>query len=155
MKHRHRGYILIETLTAMAILSITALTVQRAIQVAIQARGLAQDYTTAQFLLENLVADQTLQPRIAIGTVDSGTFPPPNERFQYAWSLDEVAVPLPALDVQMSVARDETVEQRFLNYMGKLQVEISWSRGGQALNIAGETLLSPDQAWRDSSVFVP
>ncbi len=155
MKRRRYGYILVETITAMAILSITAVTVQRAIQVSIHARGLAQDYTTAQFLLENTVAEQTLQPRIAIGAGASGVFPPPHERFHYAWKMTRVDIPLPAMPPGLPPEQIAAAEQAFLNYMGKLRVEISWSRGGQPVTIVGETLLSPDQAWRNPLEVAP
>ena len=148
MRRAPRGYILVETITAMAILSISAMTVQRALQVAIQARGLAQDFTTAQLLLDTLVADLSLQPRIALGATDIGDFPPPHERFHFAWRLDQVDIPLPELPPGLPPAQITAAQQAYLAYMGKLHVEIAWSRAGEPFQIVGETLLGPNQAWQ-------
>ena len=155
MKQSVRGYILVETITAMAILSLAAVTVQRAVQVSIQARGLAQDYSVAQLLLEQIVADQRLQPRIALGANEQGSFPAPYERFQYSWTLSEVAIPLPPLPPEIPPERIDAVRQDFRDYMGRLQVEIDWSRAGQPFSVMGETLFGPDQAWRPPVESLP
>lgn len=155
MRAKRRGYILVETITAMAILSITAITAQRAIQVAIQARGLAQDYATAQLLLENLVADQSLQPRISLGAHEAGTFPAPYERFQYVWHLDPASIPFPEIPPGLPPGQVAAAEQSFIRYMGRLQVSITWSRAGQAMEIEGDTLLHPGQVWIPPEMVLP
>jgi hypothetical protein len=155
MTPRRRGYILVETVTAMAILSISAVTVQRALQVAIHARGLAQDYTTAQILMDNLVAERSLQPRIAVGAQSAGQFPPPHDRFHFSWRFDEVNIPLPTLPSHLPPERAAAMEQAFLSHMGKLRVDINWSRAGEPVRITAETLFSPEQAWRDLSGRAP
>ena len=149
MRTRRRGYILVETITAMAILSVTAITVQRALHVAVEARGLARDYSTAQFLLDNLVAEKRLQPRLRAGDGDSGTFPPPNERFQYRWRLEEVSLPLPELPAHYTAEQITATQTSFLGHMGRLEVTITWTRAGEPNQIVAETLLSPDQVWRE------
>ena len=60
MKNRTRGYIFVETLVAMAILSVSAIVIQESIRQAILARAQAMDYTTARFLLEKVMADRML-----------------------------------------------------------------------------------------------
>ncbi len=149
MKNRRRGYILVETITAMAILSVTAVTVQRALYVATEARGLARDYSTAQLLLDNLVTEKTLQPRLVAGDGASGTFPPPYERFQFRWHLEEVPLSLPELPDHFQAEQITAAQRNFLGHMGRLEVSISWSRAGEPNQIVAETLLSPDQVWRE------
>ena len=152
---RARGYILVEALTAMAVLSITALTVQRAVHTAVLARGLAQDYTTAQFLLERIAADQSLQPRIAVGEEHTGTFPPPHDRFSYRWSLEKVETTMPELPPGLAPAQRTALSSGLLTHMGKLHVEVSWNRGGEPFSADGETLLSPDRIWIDPQASPP
>jgi hypothetical protein len=141
-----RGYILVEAVTAMAVLSITAVTAQRAVHTAVLARGLAQDYTTAQFLLERLAADRALEPRIAAGESHSGTFPPPDERFAYAWSLELVEIPLVDLPTLGPEQRD-ALKRNLLTRMGKLRMEVRWTRGGEPFSASAETLVSPERTW--------
>lgn len=148
MKHL-RGYILVEAVTAMAVLSITAVAVQRAVHTAALARGLAQDYTTAQFLLDRLVADQSLQPRIAAGESHEGVFPPPHERFSYRWSLEKLDITMPEPPLALAPEQRAALTSGLLNFMGKLHIEVTWNRGGEQFSADGETLLSPDRVWVD------
>lgn len=148
---RARGYILVEAVTAMAVLSITAVAVQRAVHTAVLARGLARDYTTAQFLLERVAADQALQPRIAAGETYEGIFPPPDDRFSYRWYVENV-----------DIAMDETLPEpptgqrvNLLRSMGRMHIEVSWNRGGQPFLAEAETLLSPDRVWVDPQAPLP
>jgi hypothetical protein len=153
--NRLRGYILVEAVTAMAVLSITAVAVQRAVQTAVLARGLAQDFTTAQFLLERLAADQSLQPRIAAGEIHEGVFPPPHDRFSYRWSLDKVDIPMPEPPPGLAPEQRAALTSGLLNYMGKLRIQVTWTRGGEPFSADGETLLSPERIWVDPQAPAP
>ena len=153
--NRLRGYILVEAVTAMAVLSITAVAVQRAVHTAVLARGLAQDYTTAQFLLERLAADQSLQPRIAAGETHEGVLPPPHERFSYRWSLEKVDIPMPEPPPGLAPAQRAALTSGLLSCMGKLHIEVTWNRGGEPFSADGETLLSPDRIWVDPQAPAP
>lgn len=144
---RSRGYILVEAVTAMAILSIAAVTVQRAVHTAVLARGLARDYTTAQFLLERINADCALEPRIAAGEAHAGTFPPPDERFSYRWVLEKVDLPLPNLPSGLPPEQAAELASKVVDHMGELHIEVAWTRGGEPFSIAAETLLSPERTW--------
>lgn len=147
--NRLRGYILVEAVTAMAVLSITAVTVQRAVHTAVLARGLSQDYTTGQFLLERIAADCALEPRIAAGEEHAGAFPPPHERFNYTWTLEKVDLPLPEVPAGLAQEQREALDSELLAYMGKLRIEIGWKRGGEPFSVVAETLLSPERTWLD------
>jgi type II secretory pathway pseudopilin PulG len=143
---RRGGYILVEAVVAMAVLSITAVSVQRAVQTAIVARGLAQDYTTAQFLLEGIAADRALEPRIVSGEVHSDTFPPPHERFSYSWGLEKVEIPLPQVSSKSTVV-SAPLPSGIPTCLGKLHIEIAWTRGGEPFSVVAETLVSPERIW--------
>ena len=79
-----RGYIFVESLVAMAILSVSAVAIQEAIRQAIIARGEAMDYTTARFLIEKVMADRMLVFEQPEGG-GAGAFDAPFERFSYSW----------------------------------------------------------------------
>lgn len=142
-----RGYILVETLTAMAVLSITAATVQQAVYTAVQARGLARDYTTAQFLMDRMVAEAELEPRLAAGDTHSGTFDAPDDRFAYTWTVEQAEVPMPPLPPGLSAQQRAGLTSSFLRYMGRIRVEIRWHRGGQPFSVTGATLIAPERLW--------
>lgn len=144
---RARGYILVETITAMAVLSVSAVAVQQAVLTAVQARGLSQDYTTAQFLMEELAATAELEPRLASGDTRSGTFNAPHERFAYTLTVEKVAVPMPALPQGLTPEQRAVLAQAHLGYMGRLTVEIQWYRGGQPFSASGATLIAPGRLW--------
>lgn len=152
---RTRGYILVETLTAMAVLSVTAAVVQQSVYTAVQARGLAQDFTTAQFLMEGMVARAALEPSIAAGEVHTGDFPPPHARFAYSWTVERVSVASPSLPPELNPEFRAGVEAGFVAAMGRLRVEIRWFRGGQPFSVMGITLIAPERLWRDPQAGPP
>ena len=152
---RARGYILVETLTAMAVLSVTAAVVQQGVYTAVQARGLSQDYTTAQFLMEGIVATAALEPWLAAGDTHAGAFAAPNERFSHVWSVERVTVPMPPLPPGFSPEQRAGFASSFQDSMGRLRVEIQWSRGGQPFSVTGTTLIAPERLWRDPIAGTP
>ena len=141
-----RGYILVETIVAMGLLSISMMVIQGAIRQAIITRGQAEDYTTARFLMEQVVAKIELQPQMQKGSA-RGPFEGEHGRFSYEWELTKVEVPRPAFPDDMPPAERKQLELMFKGYMGKLRVVIRWARAGQEFEAAGETLLAPEKLW--------
>ena len=144
---RMRGYILVEAVTAMAVLSIAAIIVQQSVHTAVLARGLARDYTIAQYLLERISADRALEPCIAAGEAHMGTFPSPDDRFSYRWVVEEVDLALPNLPRGLPPEQAAELASKLVDPMGRLHIEITWTRGGEPFSIFAETLLSPEQTW--------
>ena len=89
---RRAGYILVETVVAMGVLSISMLIIHQDIRQAIMTRGQAQDFTTARFLLEKVFAEHMEQSLLREES-DSGRFPPPHQRFAYEWTISKVEMP--------------------------------------------------------------
>ena len=141
-----RGYIFVETVVAMGLLSVSMLVIQGAVRQAIITRGQAQDFTTARFLLEEVMAERELQPEMPEGS-GSGRFDPPNARFAYEWELSKVKVPRPQMPPDLSKDEIEQFKKMFKGYMGKLVATVRWSRAGQEREAVGETLLKPEQLW--------
>ena len=50
------GYVMVETVVAMGLLSVSMVAIHGAVRQTVIARGQAQDYTIARFLLEEIVA---------------------------------------------------------------------------------------------------
>ncbi len=143
---KRAGYILVETIVAMGLLSIGAVTIQSAIRQAIITRGQAQDYTTARFLLEKVVNKFELQPQVKESS-GQGTFDSPNDRFSYQWEIKKVEVPKPEIPLDIEEVERERLEKLFTGYMGKVAVRIAWTRAGKDFEAIGETLLLPEKLW--------
>ena len=91
---RRRGYILVETIVAMALLSAGMVAIQGGLRQAVLVRGQARDYTQARFLMDGLIADLSLQPEHVQGS-KSGRFSGEYDRFSYTWTISRVDVPVP------------------------------------------------------------
>ncbi len=146
MRRSHPGFIFVETLVAMGILSVSVIIIQESLRQAIYARAQSQDYTTARFLLERVAGEQALKFQQAEGS-GAGRFPEPYERFSYEWEIRKVDVPRPPLPAYLEPHEREQFEEHFVDYMGMLKVRIQWRRGGADFESRGETLLRPGLLW--------
>lgn len=146
MSRRRSGFIFVETLVAMAILSVSVLVIQESLRQGIQARAQSQDYTTARFLLERVAGEQALKFQQAEGG-GSGRFSAPYERFSYEWQIKQVNVPLPPMPARLSPEERMYFEDHYVDYMGMLTVSVRWQRGGMDFEARGETLLRPELLW--------
>lgn len=144
------GYIMVETLVAMAVLSISAVAIQEAIRQAILSRGEAMDYTTARFLVEKVIADRMLVFEQPEGK-DEGKFGPPFERFAYSWELRRVEIPMPELPASMPMEEAKAFKDSYVKYIGKLRVKLTWSRAGTPFTAVAETLLRRNLVWMPPS----
>ena len=90
------GYLLVETVVSMAVLSVSMLYLHSSIRQGVEVHAYAQDYTTARFLLRQVLSEQELQPQL-VETSESGTFPPPNTRFSYNLQISKEPIPLPEI----------------------------------------------------------
>lgn len=141
-----RGYVLVECVVAMAVLSITMMGIQQSLRQAIIATAMAQDYTTCRRLMENLMAEIEMEPWV-YERQEQGTFAAPNSRFTYKWEITKVEVPRPPLPEDIPKPQRDQLAQGFQGYMPKVRVEIEWVRAGLARTRVGETLLDPSRLW--------
>ena len=146
MRNRQAGYIFVETVVAMGVLSISVLVVQAALRQGILTRAQAQDYTTARFLLEQVAGEQALLFQQPEGS-GSGDFKPPYDNYHYEWKIEKVDIPIPESVGNLPPEQREEFEKRIVDYMGKLSVRVTWKRGGAEMEALGETLLRPDLLW--------
>jgi len=144
---RPRGYILVETIVAMAVLSVTIMGIHRSVQQALIARGIAQDYTTARFLLEEKVAELTIQPQLR-ESQGKGVFPAPYQRFNFEWKVSKISFPKPPMPPHLPPERRPFIENQFKDYMGRITLKLDWTRAGRPYERVAETLISPDKLWQ-------
>lgn len=145
---RAAGYILMETVVAMAVLSISILGVHRGISQALTARARTMDFTDARFLIEQTLNDLTIQPELKEGA-GQGSYPAPYERFSYAWSIKKIDLPKPEIPGDVPPARRQYIERLLERlYMGKIEITVAWERSGEKFERKGETLIGSDQLWQ-------
>jgi len=151
-----RGYILIETLTAMALLSASILTINGAMRQAAITNALARDYTHARFVLEQVVGSAELK-QIAGPTAHSGHFG--GELAHYAWEyeIELIEMPAPQVSFDFNNPAHREMAERLLNehgqlelpvhYIPKITATVYWTRGGQEFSETVETLMDPDRLY--------
>lgn len=137
---RAAGYILFESLMAMLILSISISVIQRGMQQAIIVKGQSQDYATAQFLLQELMAELEEQPVLSEG-IERGRFRGDVSRF--AWEREVRRLDMPKVPSKQGPVRPPAW------YMAHLRVTVSWTRRNESYSESLETLLPPER------LFVP
>ena len=150
---RH-GWILLETIVALLLLSVAMVAVNRAMYEAALTRAQAQDYTEARFLLEEKMAELTMWPVLACPLAQNGDFGEAHPRFSWAWSVSEVRIVPPQLPQQARrrLPMDMQLDERIL---GRLEVTVRWTRAGQAYERTAKTLLPSDRILleKDQSLF--
>lgn len=138
-----------ETVVAMAVLSIGIVTIHRALHQAALTRAQARDMTQARFLLERRMAELKLQPFFEEGT-QSGGFGPDFPRFQWQTKVSEAKLPDP-------VPPDSPGPPELRNlklpapFLGKLTVTVRWTTAQQPYEESLETLISPDTILESSA----
>ncbi|HNZ49514.1 MAG TPA: hypothetical protein PLQ42_06295 [Candidatus Hydrogenedentes bacterium] len=140
------GYIFVETVVAMGLLSLSAFVIQNALRQAMITRAQAQDITSARFLLEKISGERILLFQQPEGN-GSGQCDPPFEKFRYEWSLERVDIPKPELPPGLSPEERDVLEDAYIDFMGKLTVRILWQRGGADFEAVGESLVGSSILW--------
>lgn len=150
MRARAAGYILIETAVAVLLLSVGAFAVHRTIQEAIRTRGQAQDFTRARFLLDQRMAELMAQPVLTERRAQ-GRFAGQDDRFSWSSDIRRVNVPVPKAPLRPRPDAPPAPPFEFpgnRDYLARVQVTVSWERGGMDFSESYETLLPPQRLWQ-------
>lgn len=139
------GYILLECLMALSILSIGTIVIHRDLRETIAVRGQAQDYTHARFLLEQLVAKLELQPMLMEKSA-SGRFEGSLSRFSWKWKVSKVELPMPPIPPEIP---PEEAARLKLNapHLTRIEATVSWKRSGRRFEETVETLWDPEKLY--------
>lgn len=143
---RRNGYLMVEAIVAMGLLSITMVTIHAGMRQAFIALGESEDFTIARFLLEDLMGAIEMQKTVKEDH-QSGKFPGEHNRFNYDWRVRKVRLTPPAMPQDMTPEMREVFRNKFKPYVGHIQVTISWNRGGRPYKITGQTVFSPENLW--------
>lgn len=139
-----RGYILLEAVAALAVLSIGAVAVHRAMGEAIATRGQARDYTQARFLLEDLMGEILLQP-VLREERRSGVFDEDLERFSWAYVVSRVDLPPePPVEGPGGILYEAPQPVR---YLARIEAVVRWRRRGETYELTAQTLLGPERLY--------
>lgn len=136
---------MLETVAALAILSLGVVAIHGALRQAVLARATAQDYTRARFLLEDMVARLELEPFLMEGT-HFGSFGGSYSRFHYACTVSKLILPAPVIPPEL-LARPGFEIELPVPYLGKIHATVSWTRAGRSYEETVETLFNPDRLY--------
>jgi hypothetical protein len=142
---RANGYILLEAVVSMALLSVSVVGINASLRQAILVKGEAQDYTQARFILEQQIAKMELQVQLN-AIENSGVCTGDLSRFSWRYKVSKIALPEPEIPAD---ARPELLAQLKLGapYMAKLEATVTWSRSGVEHEETLETLWIPEKLW--------
>lgn len=137
---RNEGWVLIETLVAMVLLSVGVMAINRALVEALRTRAIAKDYTAARFLLDEKMGELEMQPMLNEGDSGAGQFKA-QEQFSFSWSVARVDLPTPPIpaELQQFFLEPPTLPEP---HLGRISVTVMWTRAGREFNATGETLIS-------------
>ena len=114
-------------------------------------RGQAQDYTRARFLLEQVVADQQLQP-LVVERADDGFFDgEENGRFMWEYQIKKIRLPKPPEPTTPPPPGTSRAPFRYPldgGFLVHIVATVSWTRSGQEFSESIETLFSPQKLWQ-------
>jgi type II secretory pathway pseudopilin PulG len=164
---QREGYILLETLVAVVVLGLGSVMVHSVLRQGIQTRGQAQDITQARFLLEDLVAQIELQPKLLEGT-RQGYFEDANYRFSYSYDVRKINFSPPASSMRPEKPndsdtdsesdddsestltperREQLLEQLAKSYLVQVNATVTWSRAGMPFGESMELLLGSEHLY--------
>lgn len=129
---RRHGYIMVETVVAIVILGVSAITIHGVIREAIRTRAQVQDYTQVRLLLEEFITEKELQPTL-FEDRGQGVFDDGSGRFRYRYSVEPVEVPIPEFPIPQDLPPDVRIPEFRYNDDAYMLVRVSitayWTRG--------------------------
>ena len=143
------GYILLEATVALVVLGVGVFAIHGTLRESLLTRGQAQDVTQARFLLQQVISQVEMQPKIPAGK-KSGRFEGDLARFEWEYNVRTVNVPPPKAppenyDRTQSGARARL--QYKVDFILHIRATVSWTRGGRPYSESVETLFNPFKLW--------
>jgi Tfp pilus assembly protein PilV len=128
-RHSRCGYILLEAVAAMAVLSIGLLAVNQGMREALRTRGQARDYTQARFVLEDVMGRLLFEPLLAEGTKSGTAGEGELSRFRWSYTVSRVEIPAASMPGRPRLASRAAAVFREPPAEFMLKVEASVSLG--------------------------
>jgi hypothetical protein len=144
------GYVLLEAIGALAVLSVGIFGVHQAMRQAILTRGQARDYTQARFLLEDVMGELTLRPVLQLES-RSGAGEDDLARFNWRYTVSKVDLPEGSYRPPAS-PDDVYIPTAFrprppVRYLGRISVTVTWTRQGRPFDATAETLVPGERLY--------
>ena len=139
------GWVLLETLAALTVLSVAIIAVNEALYESLVTRAQARDYTQARFFLDKLASELEMQPLFQDGMTQSGGFGEEHPRFSWSWSVSKADIPQPAIPQEVLLANGITELVLPVKALGKVSVTVRWTRAGHEFEETIETLIGPER----------
>ncbi|MCP4641107.1 MAG: type II secretion system protein [bacterium] len=143
-RKRNSGWILLETMVAMAVLGIGMVAMNRALGEALATRAQARDYTQARFFLEQVMSELELQPLFQPDSFEEGDFGKDHPRFSWRWDVAAAELPKPDLPRELPLVYEDGAETP-APVLGKLTVTVHWTRRERKYEESLETLVRADR----------
>ena len=144
---RVQGWVLMEALVSMVVLSIAVLAINRGFAEAVLTRAIARDYTQARFFLEQIAGEVEMTPILIDGAEGEGKFGNENSRFSYTWSVAKKDVKPPKIPSYLP-PRMQQLAKEFeppIEYLGELNVRVRWTRACGSYSAELNTMIAPDR----------
>lgn len=141
------GWILVETLVALVVLTVAVLAVNRAFGEAVLTRAIARDYTQARFFMEEVLGDLEVRPVHIDGAAGNGNFGEENPRFSYTWSVKKLPMDMPQVGAALPPAAQRYLEEFEMpvQYLGEITVAVSWTRQERRYTEEVVTIIAPER----------
>lgn len=147
-KPRRGGYILIEAVVSLGLLSVSVVAIHGSLRQAVLVKGEARDYTMARFILEEQIANVELQRQLTVMT-NSGRGKGDLSRFHWTCEVTKVPLPEPEIPPYIPPEKEDNFKLR-APYLAKIKATVKWSRAGVEHEEELETLWSPEKIWTPS-----
>jgi len=141
------GYVLVEVVVSMMVLTIGVLSVSRSFSVAMLARGLAQDYTDSRYLaglrLWRAVA-LAAEGKLSLGH-SQGRFGGEWPRFSWSQQVEQTSLPYyrPSIANENSENRPDQEERGQQAFFSRVVITVKWERRGEEFEKSVATLVRP------------
>lgn len=140
-----KGYVLLEAIGALVVLSVGIVGIHQAMQEAVTTRAQARDYTQARFLLDELVAGIVLKPTLMEGQFQ-GEYEGDLSRFRWEYSVARVDLPGTEQTVVRppGATRPITIDPP-VKYMGRIEASVTWTLRNRTYEVKTQTLCQPEK----------
>ena len=141
---RRRGYILLESVVAMGVLSVGIVGINASLRQVLLTRALAEDFTRVRFYLDELVAAAELRYPVT-STEESGSYGE-ESRFRWSRKIELYPIPIPPLPVELAL--EEALDlQQTVGQIAKVTVRVDWTRMGSPYSRRTVSFLPAEQVF--------
>ncbi len=155
-----QGYLLIEAIVAMAVLSAGVVAINESLHRAVLLRAISDDNTRAAFFLSDIMGPLEVQYNVPEMTVEGSLAEKYGskstragtgglERFRYRVQVENFDLPMPALPPDLPPEMFMALEEAGKNQLRKIKATIMWTRASQKFECTAQTVVLQQPEWTD------